>query len=149
MTIEYKGKQIEAYSLPLMKKFAQEILHGEKTIEIRTMSERNYAMFMDKDKIAANEKLIDEGRGEECVLAMKEVFAIHFYDRGGHFEINVLVDELGVGQMTKKWVKEMNEKFNFHDYDNGWQKYDGLPDDKIPMFFWFHIEEVLSHKGLD
>lgn len=47
MQIEYNGQKEEAYSLTIYKTHAQEILSGSKTVEIRTYSNQNCAMFLD------------------------------------------------------------------------------------------------------
>lgn len=47
MKINYKGQEIEAYSLIMTKKNALDILNGKKTIETRALSSKYEKMFTD------------------------------------------------------------------------------------------------------
>lgn len=160
MQIEYNGKKIEAYSLTLYKKHAQEILSGKKTIEIRNLSDKNWAMFIDKEAGKKWHEAVEANKSDEELDALaneigkpypflNEVFAIHFYDRGGRYELNVLLDEVGFACMNKEDIEFLAKEFGFHDYDNEWQKYKGVDDVDKPHFFWFHIDKIVSSRGLD
>ena len=155
----YKGKEEEAYSLSIYENHAREILRGEKTVEIRSMTPKNWAMFINKDvkqkwddACHANlpqeelDKFIEEHGPWPF---MKDVFAIHFYDRGGRFSLDVVLDEVGFSPINRDTIENFNEHFNFHDYDNEWQQYTNLADCDKPHVFWFHVLEVIGHTGLD
>ena len=79
---------------------------------------------------------------------MKDIFAIHFYDRGGRYSLDVLLDYCGLACMCKEDIQMLGEKFGFHDYDDEWQQYAKLPAEERPWFFWFHVSEVIGSKGL-
>ena len=114
MQIEYDGQKEEAYSLTIYKTHAQEILNGSKTVEIRTYSNKNCALFLDPEKAAQNAKARKEGRLSDLVWPMKDIFAIHFYDRGGRYELNVLLDYCGVACMCEEDIKMLGDRFGFH-----------------------------------
>ena len=148
MQIEYDGQKEEAYSLTIYKTHAQEILNGSKTVEIRTYSNKNCALFLDPEKAAQNAKARKEGRLSDLVWPMKDIFAIHFYDRGGRYELNVLLDYCGVACMCEEDIKMLGDRFCFHDYDNEWQQYANMPKDDRPWFFWFHVSDRVNSQGL-
>lgn len=148
MQIEYDGQKEEAYSLTIYKTHAQEILNGSKTVEIRTYSNKNCALFLDPEKAAQNAKARKEGRLSDLVWPMKDIFAIHFYDRGGRYELNVLLDYCGVACMCEEDIKMLGDRFGFHDYDNEWQQYANMPKDDRPWFFWFHVSDIVNSRGL-
>ena len=79
---------------------------------------------------------------------MKDIFAIHFYDRGGRYSLDVLLDYCGLACMCKEDIEMLGEKFGFHDYDNEWQQYAKLPAEERPWFFWFHVCDIVNSKGL-
>ena len=148
MQIEYDGQKEEAYSLTIYKTHAQEILNGSKTVEIRTYSNKNCALFLDPEKAAQNAKARKEGRLSDLVWPMKDIFAIHFYDRGGRYELNVLLDYCGLACMCEEDIKMLGDRFGFHDYDNEWQQYANMPKDDRPLFFWFHVSDIVNSQGL-
>lgn len=148
MQIEYDGQKEEAYSLTIYKTHAQEILNGSKTVEIRTYSNKNCALFLDPKKAAQNAKARKEGRLSDLVWPMKDIFAIHFYDRGGRYELNVLLDYCGLACMCEEDIKILGDRFGFHDCDNEWQQYANMPKDDRPWFFWFHVSDIVNSQGL-
>ena len=128
MQIEFNGQKEEAYSLTIYKTHAKAIASGEKTVEIRSYSA--------------------EGKGDKREWPMKDIFAIHFYDRGGRYSLDVLLDYCGLACMCKEDIEMLGEKFGFHDYDNEWQQYAKLPAEERPWFFWFHVCDIVNSKGL-
>ena len=61
MQIEFNGQKEEAYSLTIYKTHAKAIASGEKTVEIRSYSNKNCEMFLDPKKLERNAKLEAEG----------------------------------------------------------------------------------------
>lgn len=148
-TINYKGEGVEAYALIMRKENALEILNGKKTIEIRKFSDKYEKMFTDFKQLEENERLRKMGREDECQSILRtDIEAIHFYSTGAPWHLNVAIDEIGIGEVTEEGVKFMNEEFNFHDFDNEWQKYKDFPREKVPLFYYLHVCEIISHEGL-
>jgi hypothetical protein len=148
MQIEFNGQKEEAYSLTIYKTHAKSIASGEKTVEIRSYSNKNCEMFLDPQKLERNAKLEEAGKGDMKEWPMKDIFAIHFYDRGGRYELNVLLDYCGLACMCKEDIQMLGERFGFHDYDDEWQQYAKLPKEERPWFFWFHVSEIVGSRGL-
>ena len=53
MQIEFNGQKEEAYSLTIYKTHAKAIASGEKTVEIRSYSNKNCEMFLSKPRARA------------------------------------------------------------------------------------------------
>ena len=53
MQLEHNGQKEEAYSLTIYKTHAKAIASGEKTVEIRSYSNKNCEMFLDPKKLDA------------------------------------------------------------------------------------------------
>ena len=64
MQLEHNGQKEEAYSLTIYKTHAKAIASGEKTVEIRSYSNKNCEMFLDPKKLERNAKLEAEGKGD-------------------------------------------------------------------------------------
>lgn len=150
MKILYKDKEVEAFSLVLQKKYAKEIVDGKKTIEIRAATDKYFDMFSDKEMQKANDLARKEKRFDDIVPPFRrDVEGLHFYNYSGTMELDVLIDDWGFALMTKEDIEFLNEEFDFHDYDNEWQKFAELADEDKPAFFWFHISEILSYRGIE
>ena len=129
------GKEYEAVSLVLCKQYAQEIMKGEKTVEFRAVeSDRNFSLFAETN--------------EDGKWNFKRVRAIHFYVYNKSFELDVIIDANGVVSPCKKGVELMHQ-FGCNELDEEADKYEGVPLNKIPMYFWFHIAKIVKSRGLE
>ena len=50
--------------------------------------------------------------------------------------------------MIKDDIAFLAENFDFHDYDNEWQQFEGKELDEVPAFFAIYLDKVISHEGL-
>lgn len=147
--IKYNGQEVEAYALIMRKENALEILEGRKTVEFRFLSDKYQAMFVDKSKLENNERLRKEGRDAECdPIVRTDVEAIHFYSTGADWHLDVSIDDIGMGEMTEEFVKFLHKEYDCHEFDEEWQQYKDLPKEEIPIFFYLHIDGIISHSGL-
>jgi len=149
MKINYKGQEIEAYALIMKKENALEILSGKKTVEFRQFSPKYDKMFTNFEQIKKNEDLIAQGREDECLPPFNtDVEAIHFYNYNNTWHLDVLIDEIGVVDITEEGAKFMAEEFGCHELDDQWQQFTHLPKDQRPYMFYLHIDEIVDHRGL-
>jgi hypothetical protein len=140
MKIEYKGQQVEAYSLIMRKENALDIIAGKKKIEIRAFSPKYESMFLHVDRV---QKFIDDPQNEVLPFKM-DAKAIHFYNYGNTWYLDVMIEEIGLAQATERDIKMLADEFDFHEYDDQWQQYAELPDGETPMFFWLALGEIIS-----
>ena len=149
MKINYKGQEIEAYSLVMNRTNALDILNGKKCIETRMLSSKYEKMFTDFNQIEENEKLRKAGREDECQSILRtDIEAIHFYSTGAPWTLDVAIDEIGIGEVTEEGIKFMHDEFDFHDFDEQLKEFKKNPPKELPLFYYLHICEIISHSGL-
>lgn len=149
MKINYKGQEVEAYALIMKKENALEILKGKKTVEFRDFTPKYEKMFTDFEQIAKNQDLVAAGRENECLPPFNtDIEAIHFYPYNNSWHLDVLIDEIGVVDITEEGAKFLADTFGCHEMDDQWQQFAHLPKDEIPFMFYLHIDEIVGHHGL-
>ena len=149
MKIDYNGQEIEAYSLIMTKENALDILNGKKSIETRMLSVKYEKMFTDFAQVDENEKLRKAGREQECQPILRtDIEAIHFYSTGAPRTLDVAIDEIGIGEITEEGIKFMHDEFDFHDFDEQLKEFKKNPPKELPLFYYLHICEIISHSGL-
>lgn len=148
-TIKYNGQEVEAYSLIMTKANALDILNGKKVIETRKLSSKYEKMFTNFKQLEENERLRKEGRENECQPILRtDIEAIHFYSTGAPWFLDVVIDEIGIGEITKEGLQFMHEEFDFHDFDDLLEEFKKNPPEELPLFYYLHICEVINHEGL-
>lgn len=147
--INYNGQEAEAYSLVMCRENALDILNGKKTIETRTFSSKYEKMFTDFKQLEENEKLRKAGRDKECQSFLRtDIEAVHFYSTGAPWTLDVAIDEVGIGEVTEEGIKFMHDEFDFHDFDEQLEEFKRNPPEEVPLFYYLHICEIISHGGL-
>lgn len=148
-TIKYNGQEVEAYSLIMTKANALDILNGKKVIETRKLSSKYEKMFTNFKQLEENEILRKEGRENECQPILRtDIEAIHFYSTGAPWFLDVVIDEIGIGEITEEGLQFMHEEFDFHDFDDLLEEFKKNPPEELPLFYYLHICEVINHEGL-
>lgn len=148
-TVKYNGQEVEAYSLIMCKENALDIVSGKKTLETRQFSSKYEKMFTDFKQLEENEKLRKAGRDEECQSFLRtDIEAVHFYSTGAPWTLDVAIDEIGIGEVTEEGIKFMHDEFDFHDFDEQLEEFKKNPPKEIPLFYYLHICEIISHDGL-
>ena len=128
------GKEYEACSLTINFASAKAIAEGRQKIELRAGIEYYEKKFCDVKAI--NEK------GYMSGADMYNIPALHLYDRGGRFEVNVTIKECGFFECNKKGLDAMRKLYDFHDFDNE-------KPPKGAWYFYFIIDKVINSRGLD
>lgn len=147
--IKYNGEEVEAYSLIMRKENALDIVNGKKAIETRQFSSKYEKMFTNFNQLEENEKLRKVGREDECQPVLRtDIEAVHFYSTGAPWTLDVAIDEIGIGEITEEGIKFMHDEFDFHDFDEQLEEFKKNPPEEIPLFYYLHICEVISHDGL-
>lgn len=148
MNILVNGKEVEAYSLLMKKENALDIVSGKKRLEIREFKSHYVEMFTDRKQLEINEGLRKCGRDEECEEPFKPIKYVQFHNYNYSWTLDVEIDEIGLSTVCKEDIEELAEAFDFNDFNNEWQQYEHLNDDEKPIFYWLHIKEVISRKGI-
>ncbi|GJH39876.1 hypothetical protein RCZ04_04260 [Capnocytophaga sp. HP1101] len=157
MTIQVNGKPAEAYHLIMKKENALDILKGTKKVEMRTFSDKYLSMFIDQEKYKEYQEKLKEpdfqGIDENGVLEFDKVYRddirhIFFTNYNKTWNLVVELDGITTCSMVKDDIEFLAKNFDFHDYDNEWQQFEGKDLDEIPAFFALVISKVVSHEGL-
>jgi len=139
--IIYEDKEVDAYDFLMKKENALEIMSGKKKLEIRSFTPKYYKLLIDREQEAKNRE-----NPEEYILPIRtDISFIHFHNYNNSWFLNVKIKEIGLAMMDKEEIEILAEEFDFHDYDNEWQKFEKLPNAQKPMFFWFAIEKIIEH----
>lgn len=157
MTIQVDGKPVEAYHLIMKKENALDILNGKKKVEIRTFSDKYLSMFIDQEKYKEYQEKLKEpdfqGVDENGVLEFDKTIRtdikhIYFTNYNKTWSLVVKIHSFYTLSMIKDDIAFLAENFDFHDYDNEWQQFEGKELDEVPAFFAIYLDKVISHEGL-
>ena len=157
MTIEINGKPVEAYHLIMKKENALDILNGKKKVEIRTFSEKYLSMFIDQEKYKEYQEKLkepdfqgidEEGISEFDKTIRTDIKYIYFTNYNKTWNLVVKIHSFYTLSMIKDDVDFLAENFDFHDFDNEWQQFEGKELDEVPAFFAIYLDKVISHEGL-
>jgi hypothetical protein len=157
MTIQVDGKPVEAYHLIMKKENALDILKGKKKVEIRTFSDKYLSMFIDQEKYKEYQEKLKEpdfqGVDENGVLEFDKTIRtdikhIYFTNYNKTWSLIVKIHSFYTLSMIKDDIAFLAENFDFHDYDNEWQQFEGKELDEVPAFFAIYLDKVISHEGL-
>ena len=157
MTIQVDGKPVEAYHLIMKKENALDILKGKKKVEIRTFSDKYLSMFIDQEKYKEYQEKLKEpdfqGVDENGVLEFDKTIRtdikhIYFTNYNKTWSLIVKIHLFYTLSMIKDDIAFLAENFDFHDYDNEWQQFEGKELDEVPAFFAIYLDKVISHEGL-
>lgn len=138
MQVEYKGHKYDAYSLVMRRENAEAILRGEKKLEVRASTPYYQRMFIDENRPLE----------EDEIVPFRNTCAVHFYSTGAPWTLDCFIDKIGVAELTAEDVADLGELYDFHDFDDEVKKYEGVPDDERPEFFYLAIDEIIGSKGL-
>ena len=149
MKINYKGQEIDAHALVMTKENALEILKGKKNVEFRRFSPKYDKMFTDFKQIELNNMLKEQGREEECKPPFRtDIGAVHFYNYNNTWHLDVLIDEIGIVEISQEGAQFLADEYGCHELDDQWQQFTHLPAEQRPFMFYLHIEEIVGHEGL-
>lgn len=148
MKITVNGKQVEAYSLVMKKEYADEIIKGTKTLEIRNYTPFYDNMFTDREQVKMNEQLIKEGKEDETVIPLKGIEYIVFSNYDKTWRLIVRIDNIGVSAIDEEDLQFLAEDYNFHDFDADIQKYESLEYEDKPMFYYLHVAEIIERENI-
>jgi hypothetical protein len=113
------------------------------------LSTKYEKMFTDFAQVDENEKLRKSGHEDECKPVLRtDIEAIHFYSTGAPWTLDVAIDEIGIGEVTEEGIKFMHDEFDFHDFDEQLKEFKKNPPKELPLFYYLHICEIISHSGL-
>jgi hypothetical protein len=134
-------------NLIMKKKFAKEILKGEKKIEWRPVSDHYVSRLIDSN---VSEFInLHEAENDDvafCITDLRIPTVIHFYSYSNTWHLDVLCDCIEAIPCTEENAKRFKDKYN-DGYIEGVVK-STKHLDFTPHVFALHIGKILSHSGL-
>lgn len=131
------------YRIIIPKERVQGIISGEQRVLTLDWAEPYISLFIDKEQMAENERLIAEGRQDECRTVLRgDVWQLEFTDEAGSYSLQVVFDDYGVLRLDQQDIAYLATEYNYHALDEEWLLYRRLPYQEKPMFFYFHIEKL-------
>ncbi len=145
MKINVNGQQVEAYSLVMQRKFAEQIKAGTKKVEFRNYNDYYYSRFMNLDAVKRNEKAGlhwgDEGFEDD----FKQVAYIHFHDYNNSWFLNVEIDDIGMFIVDTQDIDEYAPDYpDFEEFRADAIENDKLPEGDRPALFYLAIHKVIA-----
>lgn len=150
-----KLKPIERLSLVMKREFAEAIVAGTKTIEIRDADSVKYQnMLYDKDMEAYWEAHWDDELMQlqlmDFTSTVRPVFSIHFYNYNNSWSLDVECIENEVIAVNEENVQYLRDTFHSDEFDEVLEdikKYN-VPDDQLPMYFYFAVGKILDRRNI-
>ena len=142
------SEPIEVLNLIMRKEFAEEILKGEKKVEVRAYSKFYYDRLFDRKVLEWGEKHCDTDELAadfvDFAEPLRQVKTIRFsnYDKTWFLDVECVENyQLAV---VKEQVAYLQEAYDCHEFDELLSDLDKKKAKDRPMYFWFAIGNVLD-----
>lgn len=149
-----RPKPIEKLSLVMKKVFAEQIISGEKKIEIRAEGPKYYSMMMDHDTIDYMEKNADDElmflKMFDFMYPTRPVKTIHFYTYNNSWSMDVECEYNWKMAVTDKNVNDLHEMYDCHEFDELLEELNAqnIPEENRPVFYCFAIGNIIERRNI-
>ena len=150
-----RPKPVDRLSLVMKKEYAQEIIAGTKTVEIRDGYSKKYQdMLIDKDVAAYMDAHWDDELMRlqmiDFLSEVRPVFTIHFYTYNNSWSMDVECIENALIPIVDEEVQYLRDEFHSNEFDEllAELKANNVPEDQRPMFFYFAVGKILERRNI-
>ena len=151
-----KPKPIERLSLVMKREFAEAIVAGTKTVEIRDGDSVKYQnMLYDKEMLSWQDAHWNEGELMQLQIMdftsfIRPVLSIHFYNYNNSWSLDVECIDNEVIVVTEGQVQSLREMYRTDEFDEllEYLNAENVPDEERPSYFYFAVGKILDRKNI-
>jgi len=143
---------VKVLNLLMRKPFAEAIVKGEKTVEVRAFSDHYFNRLTDKkvDKWMTDfrAKHGDDAEAMEAftefMCATRPVERIHFHNYNNSWHLDVSVTENALIGLTDEAVADLQNRLGCHEFDEMAESFRAKNDPHRPLFYYFVVGGVID-----
>lgn len=143
-----KPKPVECLNLLMRREFAEEILAGTKTVEVRAYSQHYCDRLYDKDVLAYEDKYWDNELMRMQMIdfndSVRAVKKIHFHNYNNSWFLDVECIDNNTVVVRDDQVGYLQSEFNCHEFDEMLADLNKKKCADRPVFFYFAIGKILA-----
>lgn len=150
-----KLQPIERLSLVMRREFAEAIVAGTKTVEIRDAYSVKYQnMLYDKAMLAYEKKHWSDELMQlqliDFTSNVRPVLSIHFYNYNNSWNLDVECIDNNIAAVTDENAQALHEMYNSDEFDEMLEELNAMnvPNDQRPLFFYFAVGKILDRRNI-
>ena len=139
---------VECLNLIMRREFAEEILSGQKRVEIRAYSQHYVDRLYDKAVIAYEDKHWDDPLMRQQMLdfndSVRAVKKIHFHNYNNSWFLDVECIDNNTVLLVDEQVKYLQTEYGCHDFDEELERLNRRNAEERPIYFYFAVGQILD-----
>ena len=143
-----RPKPIEKLDLVMRKEFANEIIAGTKTVEVRSYSDFYCSRLYDKKVLAYEEANWDDELLRMQMIdfndSVRAVKTIHFHDYGKTWFLDIECIDNNTVIINDEQVGYLQEQYNCHEFDEELAELNAENASERPVYFYFAVGKILG-----
>lgn len=143
-----KPKPVECLNLIMRKEYAEEILSGQKTVEIRAYSQHYCDRLYDKDVLEYENLHWDDDLMRMQMIdfndSVRAVKKIHFHNYNNSWFLDVECIDNNTVVLNDEQVGFLQDEYNCHEFDEMLADLNKRKAKERPIFFYFAVGRVLD-----
>jgi hypothetical protein len=143
-----KPKPVECLNLIMRKEYAEEILTGIKTVEIRAYSQHYCDRLYDKDVLDYENAHWDDDLMRMQMIdfndSVRAVKKIHFHNYNNSWFLDVECIDNNTVVVNNEQVGFLQDEYNCHEFDEMLADLNKRKAKDRPIFFYFAIGRILA-----